>query len=47
MEKITKKEVQKIAESSIKTIAFMKNLALVGALLMLYAVPLPWAYAVL
>ncbi len=28
-------------------IAFMKNIALVGTLLMLYAVPLPWAYAVL
>jgi len=28
-------------------IAFMKNIALVGALLMLYAVPLPWAYSVL
>lgn len=28
-------------------IAFMKNLALIGALLMLYAVPLPWAYTVL
>jgi putative oxidoreductase len=28
-------------------IAFLKNLALVGALLMLYAVPLPWVYSVL
>lgn len=27
-------------------IAFMKNMALIGALLMLYATPLPWAYAV-
>jgi len=28
-------------------IAFMKNLALVGALLMLYAVPVPWVYSVI
>ena len=28
-------------------IQFMKNMALVGALLMLYAIPVPWVYNVL
>lgn len=28
-------------------VAFMKNLALIGALLMLYAIPVPWAFNVL
>lgn len=28
-------------------IAFMKNAALIGALLMLYAIPVPWAFNVL
>ena len=40
----------KVADPNMKMaeqIAFMKNLALIGALLMLYAVPVPWAYSVL
>jgi uncharacterized membrane protein YphA (DoxX/SURF4 family) len=27
-------------------VQFMKNMALIGALLMLYAIPVPWAYNV-
>ena len=31
----------------LERVNFMKNMALVGALLMMYAIPVPWAYNVL
>ncbi len=40
------KETEPTAKMN-ERITFMKNMALVGALLMLYAVPVPWMYNVL